>query len=105
MNYKLAKQLKDAGFPQYESDYFFANHEERGLEVEQVDSATGEHLADFPSLSQLIKSCGDEFVELQRVPNTETGVTWCAIAGNGVFRVGSTPKESVANLWLELNKK
>lgn len=56
-------------------------------------------------LSSLVKACGDDFAGLHRVPNTVTVLTWGAIANNGVFKVGSTHEESVAKLWLELNKK
>lgn len=117
MNYELAKQLKEAGFP-----YDFSSTEWTG---EYVKGADGEELR-IPELSELINACGKE----RMAPNMNTeekkpvahlfrlgwGDEWfatyefydsCIDNGFGipVFECGKTPEEAVAKLWLEINKK
>jgi hypothetical protein len=111
MNYELARELKDAGFPQgTTTDANRYNH---------LDSK-GNPCAPFypdavyvPTLTELIEACGDGFETLSRDTTTEK---MCWIANNyhdadspeekvlGWYE-GSTPEEAVANLWLALNKK
>ncbi len=92
MNYELAKKLKDAGFPQnkgggrnyfiseacYKGDYYTRNAPSRAY---------------VPTLSELIEACGVKFAE--------------RLQGNRKFLMdfSENNEESVANLWLELNKK
>ncbi|MEK6878339.1 MAG: hypothetical protein AABY22_01955 [Nanoarchaeota archaeon] len=54
MNYELAKKLKDAGFP-------FKEHH---LGILHMDEYTP---ANYPSLSELIVACGDNFGGLFRI--------------------------------------
>lgn len=84
MNYELAKQLKDAGFPIIE-------HEEPRYWT-------------FPTLSELIEACDklDGFGQLGRA-NKGWNVWKLGIRRPVAF--GETPEEAVAKLWLELNKK
>ncbi len=84
MNYELAKQLKDAGFPQDECC---------------VHGKSGHDHVFEPSLSELIEACGDEFHGLWRVMDE-----WFAKDARGLEIKGSTPEEAVAKLWLALNK-
>ncbi|MHA1400065.1 MAG: hypothetical protein ACTSQE_06935 [Candidatus Heimdallarchaeaceae archaeon] len=83
MNYKLAKQLKEAGFPQdkwYPQDSF--------------------EDAKNPTLSELIEACGEGFFELRK-----DSERWsCGGRVEGINFYGKTPEESVAKLWLKLNK-
>lgn len=87
MNYDLAKKLKDAGFPQ------------------TADATDGDTVIDdvyFPRLSELIEACGDKFGSLQR----NTDGWYCFNYSREIMsHYGSTTEESVANLWLELNKQ
>lgn len=96
MNYELARQLKDAGFPQK----FHAI----------VDESTYRMKPDYtPTLSELIEACGDDFEVLKRNPNG-----WY-YAGSGLtdFPNGNrleagnwpTPEIAVAKLWLAINTK
>lgn len=85
MNYELAKQLKDAGFP-WKGPFF--ENEEYYREY-------------YPTLSELIEACGDKFDALV---SSERSGGWMATDGRGLSGDGSTPEEAVANLWLELNK-
>ncbi len=97
MTNELAKQLKDAGFPQgYPPDYFL---------IPSGIGDTGE-VAYYPPLHELIDACGENFWTLERVakPLGEY-VKWCAYdmefyRNTGYF--GATPEEAVANLWLAL---
>lgn len=102
MNYEMALKLKKAGFPRVGSVEISINN---GVEEELW----------FPTLSDLIESCGIMFDMLyyrptgsamhdkkgawfsrRTFPLTFTGIK------NPDSR-GSTPEEAVANLWLKLN--
>ncbi len=91
MEYQLAIQLKDNGFP---CDRLI-----------HVDSEDGYVNRNAPTLEELIEALGDRFYNLEKTPNTH----WKAIGSNdfSVFKeqVGETPQISVANLWLALIKK
>jgi hypothetical protein len=96
MNYELAKQLKDAGFPRHHA-------------FEQSDWENFK--AHHPSLEELIEACNLpnfnsfelECINTMKIPNqwlarTSTNdrvfiTEWC-----------STPTEAVARLWLALNR-
>jgi hypothetical protein len=99
MNYSLAKQLKDVGFPQNSpsSTLFDDNYENPVCE---------------PSLSELIAACGDIELVLKRESN---GTWWAARELENTpggyttpfedwHNEGKTPEIAVALLWLALNK-
>ena len=100
MTYELAKKLKDAGFTQTGK-------------LEHIKGTISEFMV-FPTLSELIEVCGDEFCYLQQAENNEWIATSKAIVGStemcsaleihlrGEF--DNTPEEAVANLWLALKK-
>lgn len=95
MNYELAKELKEARFPQtvgHEKVFHTYAHFIGG-------PADDEELYPQPTLSELIEACGDGFWTLSR----SSVDSW--IATDGVIRdcVGATPEEAVARLWLALN--
>ena len=117
MTYEIAKQLKDAGFPQHWNS--------RGLGHNFIckDNKTyctypSKNRAYVPDLSSLIIMCGEGFGELVRSNNYITKPMWLAYPSKGalnksdndcvldccVYEIGSTPKEAVAELWLALNK-
>ena len=54
MNYELAKELKDAGFPQDYSQGVLAHF------VFEADDITSDSAYE-PTLSELIEACGDRF--------------------------------------------
>jgi hypothetical protein len=92
MNYELAMQLKDAGWPQNGGCGFEQKHTEKGPCVT------------VPKLEELIEACGEKLEYLER--DLDPDVIWIAFStqsDSGVF--GKTPTESVARLWLALNKK
>ena len=112
MTYELAKQLKDAGFPQ-KGKGAWEWVERVGVDV------TGPFY--FPTLPELIEACpktrqekGEEYPGYLSLSATDNG--WKAgydrfypYEGNmfdmDTESLGSTPKEAVANLWLALNGK
>lgn len=97
MNYELAKQLKDAGFPQK------TKCSECGMDWYDTK----------PTLSELIEACGvgNKYQFRLLAYWSENDTVWQADLkpfNNGEkdeYGLGSTPEEAVAKLWLELNKK
>lgn len=113
MTYELAKQLKDAGFPQRHSTHAYCLDGKHiawmtdafdPKEDQCMHCGRGEHIL-IPTLSELIEACGDRFGSL--VNELHEIIRWSAF-GNDVYsnsvEVGKTPEEAVAKLWLELNK-
>ena len=91
MDYALAKQLKDSGFP-----YEWCNDDSPCL-IGQDDVSDC-----FPTLSELIEACGAKNFKLTIDTFGESNAYSYIYAKTGK---GKTPEEAVANLWLELNKK
>jgi len=97
MEYKLAKQLKEAGFPQ--GDISSLPQERYWIK---------EEVCYIPTLSELIEACGDEFraLRLDSSMKTENNEQWaCDRVEHGVFEtfIGKTPEEAVAKLYIKLN--
>lgn len=101
MNYTLAKQLKDAGFPQV-GDNRGSDGELAGL----GDGISIEGNVYNPTLSELIEACGDSFGRLNQIHKFK----YVAYASESYPKplyedtTGSTPEEAVARLYLALNK-
>lgn len=92
MTYELAKELKDAGFPQTGKGNFYGGD----------GSALGGTTIDVvykPTLSELIEACVD-FQSLIKRSSIEFEAR-----GSDDRCLGLTPEEAVARLWLALNKK
>jgi hypothetical protein len=104
MDYKLAKQLKNAGFPQ------------EGYKIYCYNTSTENGCYAEPTLPELIDACGENKFVLWK-GNTK----WLAIRANDNSWVndegvdveimyqdfigeGETSEEAVARLWLRLNK-
>jgi hypothetical protein len=90
MDYKLANELKDAGFSQNgDGDYW-------GSDIDKTAPYV-------PTLSELIEACGARFDCLRLSPNSGK---WFAVGWRDgeVIENGSTPEAAVARLWLVLNK-
>ena len=84
--YELAKELKEAGFPQMTNGYTWY--------VDQVIAV--------PTLSELIEACGEVEMVLNIIDGKYTNARIVGLELNGE---GSTPEIAVAMLWLALNKK
>lgn len=97
MNYKLAKKLKDAGFP-----FDWCDDKSPCLMVDLPDEYDC-----YPTLSELIDSCGEIFLDIGK----EDCIAYDGFPGNyddnNVKNEGrgKTPEESVAKLWFKLNEK
>lgn len=99
ISYELAKELKDAGFPQE------GINKERGFSLDTFEPIM------LPTLSELIEACGSRFIQLTRTRDGE----WIAagqITGESINtpkalggEFENTPLEAVAKLWLAFNKK
>lgn len=101
MNYTLAKELKDAGFPQKNSPII----EHCVCDSEEYLGESKVHPADscfvyLPTLEELIEACGKDFKSLEK----DSVAPWYAL-GLMVRGQGQIPTEAVARLWLALNKK
>ena len=105
MNYKLAKQLKDAGYPQFYVAFM--------LDYQKKDNHKGQHvlydkeLYYIPTLDELIEECGEKFGELTQgnkkwIARSKDYLSYeCSVEG----QFGKTPWIAVAKLWLKLNEK
>jgi hypothetical protein len=102
MNYELAKQLKETGFNLRlcEDMYCECSHMKYGICDDRYD---------FPTLSELIEACGDEFDNLTRDYESSWKCNYYS-SDDGYddeqiySSVGKTPEEAVAKLWLKLHK-
>jgi len=110
MDYLLAKELKEAGFPQ-EGRVFV--EEDNVLIACCFDKSCycpkcqGDGGVVVPTLSELIEACGEEFYELARLGNDVWQMKALSESEKQLplmYR-GKTPEEAVARLWLALNKK
>ena len=116
MNYKLAKQLKEARFPQklVFGDKFYYQEGQDGLwdDLKQDIISTNAmkeewlklnpRMVKIPTLSELIEACGDEFRNL-----TKDNEIWSTnfIQGSEYDygeTEGKTPEEAVAKLYIKL---
>lgn len=104
MDYKLAKKLKEAGFPQINRNEIM----EHRLVMEEQEDGTIEKVC-IPTLQELIGACGEEFIMLVKDRYKE-GYWWCRaerkdkeMSAEYTIR-DKTPRVAVAKLWLKLNK-
>ena len=99
INYELAKQLKDAGFPQvkeptYGQGYWYSENGGEGVYI--------------PTLSELIEACqkGEEANSVNLFTTRDIGceaIKQFRFSGSYMKGIGSTPEEAVAKLWLQLH--
>ena len=113
MDYKLARKLKSAGFPQEGTGFYYADKDNPSPNGE----GDGHHFGDYigneqyfvkvPTLSELIKACGDDLYELIFVGGGIVHAIggWTEDGDNKYWEPGLTPDEAVAKLWLNLRKK
>ena len=113
MTYKLAKQLKDAGFPFQDS--YAADLDMWGEKFSIKIDGT---IYLIPILSELIEACGSEFSRLSRFSITKLGTNevvryrWEAETypeiepeiKESIWADGKTSEEAVAKLYIKLNK-
>jgi hypothetical protein len=114
MNYDLAKELKDEGFPQGRSPWVYLVVQTRGNEPHYILGVRyGSHgykpeevlgSIDAPTFEELIETCGSEKLTIANTYKSIKLDHWRA-SNNKIHSQGSTPTEAVARLWLALNKK
>jgi hypothetical protein len=98
IDYTLANELKDAGFPQ--------GGKGRWLVDPRQIVARGGDRAYVPTLEELIEACGENFAWLHQSVKSKKWTAQDFIYDDGPpSGQGSTPTEAVARLWLALNKK
>ncbi|MGY3406117.1 hypothetical protein ACVWZV_002230 [Bradyrhizobium sp. GM5.1] len=104
MDYASAGELRDAGFPQVGAHFYWSNHTipETLWDINCADKVPfdAETIA-APTLEELIEACGEKFGSLGR--NIDGWFAFDYEVRSSHF--GKTPSESVASLWLALNKK
>ena len=115
IDFKLAKELKDNGFPQnYKSGeiYFEDKSSEEIFDLINNHDSDDEVTISVPTISELIESCGDGFYALNRNSFQKHGqdrVKWTAVGGIWKENIrlalrGENADEVMAKLWLELKK-
>lgn len=96
MTYELAKELKEAGFK-----YDWCT--DMAATPPTDCPSTCEQMGCYPTLSELIEACGEQFRYLIR-DGEKSWRAW-GIQGYELKHNYLTPEEAVARLWLALNKK
>lgn len=119
ISYALAKELKEAGFPQNPNSHDeFPNSwiDSEGHTSSYRHTLDGE-LMYVPTISELIEVCADRFKSLIKNPEIVVGgqpkPKWEALSPSfkigdsdaSYFGFGDTAEEAVARLWLALDKK
>jgi len=109
MNSELAKQLKDAGFPQKGLDWYYTKRDgwEEFANRRNYEPDFRYEICFVPTLSELIEAF-HSFAKLEHTGRGEN--EWVAEAWNDAWNkkykcIGKIPEEAVAKLWLKLNRK
>lgn len=97
MNYELAKELKDAGFPLKPCKV--------GPDCEQWWYFPGKEAIHAPTLEELIEACGSDYFSMEECSPNRSGIWYAKSRYVDVRTEGDTPTEAVAKLWIALNKK
>ena len=92
ISYQLARDLKDAGFPQ--------------SELARAQQQAGYDYVSLPTLSALIEACGENFGALGREPDCWVACEYVSERREWTnAHQGETPEDAVARLWLSLNQR
>lgn len=92
MKYELAKELRDAGFPQTGNGKSVGPPD--ALVMRRGDGVYS------PTLSELVNACEGPF-KLESKTDEASAPIWIA-ESTGLIANGATPEEAVARLWLGL---
>lgn len=95
IDYKLALELKEAGFPGSEQWGHISDENNK-----HVGFVNKYGTYEVPTLSELVEGCGDFFKKLIRFSDDDW---WAGFYEHKYFESGKTPEEAVAKLWLKLN--
>lgn len=102
--YKLAKELKDSGWPHPKR---YPNLPGEWIGPNGIDHSLDQDAIYSPSLAELLAACPRE-IDGHRFMLGAWGKGWVATYWKGAFvgnADGETPEEAVAKLWLVLQKK
>lgn len=114
MNYELAKELKDAGFPILIISKYGQHANEINSSFYPLPDGHGDYWK-LPTLSELIEACPKEMNS--DIYDSFFSLSWARDEWYAMYDecdytphddlvgTGSTPEEAVARLWLALNKK
>ena len=87
ISYQLARNLKDAEFPQ--------------SELARAQQQASYHYVSLPTLSTLLEACGENFGALGREPDCSVACEYISERGEWTnAHEGETPEDAVARLWL-----
>ena len=92
MDYELATQLQNAGFPQ--------SGDGKRIGSPNAVLWRSNDLAYEPTLDELFQAVGDEFIRLLKRHDG----TFLAESSSGAVAEGSTADEAMARLWLALHR-
>lgn len=101
MDYSLALELKQAGFPQ--------ERQKVHADIEGVQATVSD--VKLPTLSELIHACGKKIKSLHRFEKGEVfqgmecDVDGWQAEGKDHWYMGESPEEAVAYFWLAINRK
>jgi hypothetical protein len=109
MNYELAQELKDAGFPNIKDLQHRQGREfilpDGSVPVYSLGNAENVKGWFVPILEELIEACGKHFDRLLAYHDTGDWEATSEKDSDGSFKSasGKTPTEAVARLWLALH--
>ena len=106
MTYELAKQLKDAGFPQVEGQTLWYREEDEAVLTGYIEDSKLSEYIHIPDLSELLEACHTRELTIeQKWVDEKKSPQW--FASYWVYIIGpyDTLEETLAYLWLRINKK
>ena len=111
INYELAKQLKEAGFPQA-GEHLDYDRCPYMIYPNDIDDGVSKNGCYDPTLSELIEQCGERFGYLTQYDRYKGEgwfagghkIKWESDELGDIKCEGETPEEAVVNLWLKLNE-
>lgn len=109
MEYKLARELRDAGFPQegVKEPYCITCADWAKTPLICLNRKHEREFIKVPTLSELIEACGEEFYSVVRV-SPAVWKAFSTVDGENFICTSKgceTPEEAVTRLYLALNKK
>jgi hypothetical protein len=112
MNYELAKQLREAGFPNIRVGEYFDHRIGSHSDDYGGSSDAPCHCNEdkYPTLSELIEACGDCLSHIKKYNGQWWAVSHCGHVGhepggNNLEEADPVIDVAVAKLWLALNTK
>ena len=113
MDYKLAKQLKEAGLKQPPGEtntkgFWMVENDLSAKELEKMEAGDvilSKDVVYIPTLSELIEECGISFGSLMFWEGKWLAKESLRVNFYGKDYSGKSPEEAVAKLWLKVNER